>query len=66
MDIRTIAINMFVAIDRTSPKDYNTFDDYLQDYRMRWESAMQLLEYAVEMDESDSDSDSDESINDNF
>ena len=60
MDIRNIALQMFVSIDRTSPSYYHTFQDYTTDYMMRWKAAMELLQYADEVDEAEEyDSDSD-------
>jgi len=61
MDIRNIALQMFISIDRTSPSNYPTFQDYTTDYLMRWKAAMELLQYADEVDEAeeyDSDYDS--------
>jgi len=56
MDIRTIALDMLIAIDRTPPSHYKSFEEYSVDYRMRWKAAMQLLDYAETMEDSDSES----------
>lgn len=44
--IRDFALEMMNAIDRTSPDEYSTNDEYARDYRLRWSAAMELLRYA--------------------
>ena len=49
---------MLIAIDRTPPSHYDSFEEYTIDYKMRWKAAMQLLDYAETEEESESESDS--------
>ena len=44
--IRDFALEMMKAIDKTSPNEYSTNDEYTRDYRLRWSAAMELLRYA--------------------
>ena len=58
--LKRMAMDMLNAIERTSPSQYKQFEDYMDDYQMRWEHAFSLLRYAEEVEDDETDEEDEE------